>query len=279
MQVIDAKLAERVEQSEMRYMVDRMRAMQERPGNPMGVEIARFGNAVALYAREMPWPQFNTVKGLSEAEAERVDEVIAWYGDRAPQWEIIPSRGGQALQQRLAQRGYYQSGFHSSWFMPLVLESRQSDPAAETGRETSSGEWRLAELSLADGLEQYARVHCLATGLPLSGAEAVAANNEVLLGRAGWSFYLAEAEDGEPAGAAVMHCADGVASLTFAAVLPQYRGRGLHQALILRRLEQARASGCTLAVSQAAYASASARNMERCGLRLAYTRATWSALP
>lgn len=278
MQVIDGQLAAQVEQAEIAYMVDRMQAMEERPGNPMGVKLAEFGSAAALYAREMPWPQFNTVKGVSDASAEWLDDVMDWYGDRSPQWEIIPSRGGLAVQQQLAQRGYYQSGFHSSWFMTLQPSEEWRDSTVEAGREQAQGGWRLTELTPEDGLQHYARVHCLGTGLPLSGAAAVADNNNVLLGRPGWSFYLALIED-EPAGAAVMYSAGGIASLTFAAVLPQYRGRGIHQALIVRRLEQARANGCTLAVAQAAYASASARNMERCGMRLAYTRATWSALP
>ncbi|WP_245585849.1 GNAT family N-acetyltransferase [Paenibacillus pinihumi] len=93
-----------------------------------------------------------------------------------------------------------------------------------------------------------------------------------------WSFCIAYVNGKTPAGAAVMYMNKGTASLTFAAVLPEYRGRGIHQALIRRRLDQASRSGCTLAVGQAAYVSASARNMERSGMKLGYTRATWTSM-
>ncbi|MNJ58778.1 hypothetical protein D3C77_544310 [compost metagenome] len=43
---------ELIEKSELNYMLDRMKTIQERPGNPEGVET-------------MPWPAFNTVKGIN----------------------------------------------------------------------------------------------------------------------------------------------------------------------------------------------------------------------
>lgn len=56
----------------------------------------------------------------------------------------------------------------------------------------------------------------------------VAANNQVFYGRQGWKFYIAYLND-EPAATAVMYINNGIASLTFAATLPEFRGNGLHQ--------------------------------------------------
>ncbi|MDO3412479.1 GNAT family N-acetyltransferase [Saccharibacillus sp. CPCC 101409] len=163
-----------VEQSEIDYMTDRMLAIQGRAGNPEGVEIATFGGATAFYSRTMPWPSFNTVKGLTDA-----------------------------------------------------------------------------------------------------GILHVQSNNEVLHGRPGWTFFLAEL-DGTPAAAAVMFERNRIASLTFAATLPEFRGRGLHLALLNRRIAEASARGCELIVGQCAFSSQSHRNMEHAGMKLAYIRTAWT---
>ncbi|WP_316245778.1 hypothetical protein [Paenibacillus tuaregi] len=58
-------LIQEIEQSEIRYMSDRMSAIQDRPGNPEGIEIQQFGQAICYYSRSMPWGSFNTVKGIT----------------------------------------------------------------------------------------------------------------------------------------------------------------------------------------------------------------------
>jgi hypothetical protein len=73
-----------------------------------------------------------------------------------------------------------------------------------------------------------------------------------------------------------MYRKNGIASFTLAATLPQFRSRGLQLALIKRRLFEAAVSDCRLAVSQAAYLSASHRNMERAGMRIGYNRVHFS---
>ncbi|KOP71153.1 hypothetical protein ACFFHH_04395 [Cytobacillus solani] len=57
--------------------------------------------------------------------------------------------------------------------------------------------------------------------------------------------------------------------------IPDLRNKGVHQALIDKRLQQAAFQACDLAVGQAKYASISQNNMERAGLQIAYTKAIW----
>jgi hypothetical protein len=64
--------------------------------------------------------------------------------------------------------------------------------------------------------------------------------------------------------------------LAAAATLPAFHGRGAQTALIHRRLADAAAAGCTLLAVEATPGSQSERNLERIGLRLAYTRVVWS---
>jgi len=95
-------------------------------------------------------------------------------------------------------------------------------------------------------------------------------------------FYHAEGTrcliasvDGEPAGAGVMSIHDGIAFLFGTSTRPSYRGRGVQTALLGYRLAQAVAAGCELALVATLPGSASARNVERAGFRVAYTRASF----
>ena len=49
------ELIERIQDSETDYMLDRMKAIEGRTGNPEGVEMKRFGRALCLYSKTMPW--------------------------------------------------------------------------------------------------------------------------------------------------------------------------------------------------------------------------------
>ncbi|MDB4897071.1 MAG: acetyltransferase, partial [Firmicutes bacterium] len=90
--------------------------------------------------------------------------------------------------------------------------------------------------------------------------------------RPDWRVYLALV-DGKPAGMATLYMADGVGCLESACTLPEFRGRGAQTALIRRRIADAAAAGCDLVVSQTGSGTVSQNNMERCGLRIAYTKA------
>lgn len=72
---------------------------------------------------------------------------------------------------------------------------------------------------------------------------------------------------------------EGVAMLAGAATLPAFRKRGVHSALFVERLRRARDAGCDLAVMGAKPGSASQRNAERKGFRVAYTKAVMTREP
>lgn len=75
------------------------------------------------------------------------------------------------------------------------------------------------------------------------------------------------------AGALALH--DGVALLAGASTDPAYRGRGAQSVLLDARLGYAAAHGADIAMLCAAPGSASQRNGERQGFRIAYTRIKW----
>jgi GNAT superfamily N-acetyltransferase len=76
--------------------------------------------------------------------------------------------------------------------------------------------------------------------------------------------------DGEPAGTGALVVDGGVGWLSGDSTLPQYRRRGIQQAVQGWRLHLAREAGCTLAVTESAPGSGSQRNMERLGFRVVY---------
>ncbi|MCU6707416.1 GNAT family N-acetyltransferase [Paenibacillus sp. J5C_2022] len=257
-------LVQEIEHSEIQYMLDRMSAMQSMEGNPEGIEVKHFGMTVCLYSEHMPWAMFNTVKGMTSADAKYLDDIIAFYQvrGRAVQFEIVPSRADRNLLKSLAERGLYSSGFHNSLYT-VPGDSEERLPESIVIRELQQDEFQL-----------YATIHCKGTGLSENGIPYIAANNQILHSRRGWKYFLAYC-DMEPAAVGVMYMQEGAASLTFAATLPEYRGRGLQQALIRRRIREAAVQGCRLVVGQCAFLSQSHRNMERAGMKLGYVRSTW----
>ncbi len=86
---------------------------------------------------------------------------------------------------------------------------------------------------------------------------------------------LAE-KDGQPiATGAVMVC-DGVGVLAGASTIPSARRQGAQAALLHARLVVVRDRGCDIAMMAAEPGSASQRNAERNGFRIAYTRTKWA---
>jgi GNAT superfamily N-acetyltransferase len=82
--------------------------------------------------------------------------------------------------------------------------------------------------------------------------------------------------DGAPAGAAVLSIHDDIGYLAAGSVLPVFRGRGVHAALIAARIERARARQCRIVCGNAAWGSQSQRNQQRAGLVIAYVKSIWT---
>jgi hypothetical protein len=88
------------------------------------------------------------------------------------------------------------------------------------------------------------------------------------------SCFLA-ALGGVPAAAAVLTVHKRVALLSSSATLPEFRCRGMQNALIAARSLHAAGQGCDLAMLVAEPGSMSHRNAQRQGFNVAYTRSKW----
>lgn len=89
--------------------------------------------------------------------------------------------------------------------------------------------------------------------------------------------FLAEI-DGKPIAAGSLSITNDVALLAGASTIPSARRQGAQFALLEERLRYGAIHGCTIAMMVAQPGSASQRNAERHGFRVAYTRTKWQQL-
>ncbi|MBE1444047.1 GNAT family N-acetyltransferase [Paenibacillus sp. OAS669] len=264
--VLTETLALRLQQAETDFFSSRIRSIGERPGNPEGVDVRSFGSTTAYYIRTMPWGIFNSVKGLSDKDTDKVGDIAAFYRerDRKPLVDISPAGSSPGLFQALTDHGMIQQGFHSVLYGLPLRELPALPDTVDIVEVTDHGLF-----------DKYAEVHCTASGMSIEHKHHFIHNNIGLMHRPGWRLFLASVE-GKPAAVAAMHSSGGIASCALAATLPAYRRRGLQTALLQRRMHEAYKEDCELVTAQAGFASTSQNNMVRVGLHLAWTRTVWT---
>lgn len=232
------------------FSVARLETLAELEGNPLGLRIERFGETVAPASSAAPELDFvNRIEGLTGRE--QLGKALAFYAVlRARPWlELAP---------------------HHRFPLDEADVDVVGSQAVLYGRPTR----RLAvppSVGPAEDPEAAARIalegHLVPDAVLGRHATALAAAVERVDGR----FYVASV-DGRTAATAVLTLTDGVGYLAYAATLPPSRGRGCHTALIAARLADAAAAECELVVATTELGSQSQRNLERAGLRMAYTK-------
>ena len=81
--------------------------------------------------------------------------------------------------------------------------------------------------------------------------------------------------DSKPIATGMLTICDGIALLAGASTIPEARRQGAQLALLENRLRYGAEHGCDIAMMAALPGSASQRNAERHGFRIAYTRMKW----
>jgi hypothetical protein len=206
--------------------------------------------------------------GLFEPIGEHEMEALeSFFSDRdAPVFHEVSPLADAGLLPLLTRRGYRAIEFTSVLYRPVAVALPRTGP-----RESSVQVRRVG----AGAAEQWARV--AAEGWSSESAELSEFMLE--LGRIsarseGTYCFLGELE-GEAIAAGALSVGEGVALLTGASTVPGARQRGAQSALLEARLRFAAEHGCELAMMGAAPGSASQRNAERQGFRIAYTRIKW----
>lgn len=264
--VLNHELAQRLEQSEIDCLESRLSAIQQLQGNPMGVEIQKFGYATTFSVRNIPGPSFNTVKGLKTGDEPCIEEIRNFYKQKEipARFELAPANTSSELLTCLSRAGYYHHDFHTALYGTL---------SKKTKIEIQSN-IRIRKLD-RDEFDTFADIYVKGFGMPDFLKNGVAQNNKILYDIEGWTFYLATYEN-VPAGIGVLFIKDDIATLAAAATITSLRNRGIQSALINHRINEAIDKDCSLIVGQAKYGFVSQNNMERAGLQVAYTKAIWT---
>ncbi|MFZ7933480.1 GNAT family N-acetyltransferase [Bacillus thuringiensis] len=262
--VMTLDIATEIENAEIDMLSSRLERLQTISGNPMQVQMKKFGSATAFSSKIIAGPAFNTVKGITNADA--IDAIISYYESlQIPcRFEITPAQGTAELFQYLSQKGFYQSSFHTALYsIPRVDPSLL--PANISVRQLKENEFHI----LAD-------IYVRGFNMPSFTKDGVRQNNKILYDKPGWHFFIAEVQN-TPAGIGVLYINNGIASLAASATLPEFQRKGCHTALIQKRIKTAIESNCTLIVGQARFGSGSQNNMERAHMKIAYTKSIWTA--
>jgi len=259
----DFELTVLAERTEMAVWRDCVAAAPPNLAGALGLRTVPVVDGMALLASRLPSLLYNRTFGIGlerELTPADVEDAIALYAPDA-EFTIQPTPHARpaAVHDWLDERGM------RAWFN-WVRWVRDTGPAPDG----------------ASALE-------IAVATPADMAEFSACMGEVfheprellpwlsaLIGRAGWTHYLAR-DQGRVVATAALHVAGEVGWLGWAGTLKGHRCRGAQSALVARRIADARAAGCRWITVETAddlpdRPNPSFRNMARAGFRLLYRR-------
>ncbi|HKQ74848.1 MAG TPA: GNAT family N-acetyltransferase [Blastocatellia bacterium] len=200
---------------------------------------------------------------VTPADMDRLEEFFRQRGAHVHH-EISPMADASLLAL-LSERGYQPIELTSVMYRPIGPGVQLASPRNEKiqARLMREGEEELWAQTAAKGWSELKEL-----------ADMILELSYITAKRPGLSF-LAEI-DGQPIATGAMLIHDGVALLAGASTIPEGRKQGAQLALLESRLRHAAEKGCGIAMMCAAPGSASQRNAERQGFRIAYTRIKWS---
>jgi ribosomal protein S18 acetylase RimI-like enzyme len=229
------------------------------------------GGEITIMAADMTWGFWSRAIGFGVDEPltdEVLDDALAYarlYRAASLVFQVAPTVDGD-WEQLLRERGATPGGTWVKFAGPADLH-----PHAEC-------ELRVDVLGPEHGTE-FARVMCLGFGMPLDSA--LPSWFQGLPGQRAAGFTTYGAWDGaELVAAATLFIRHGIGTLSGAATLPEYRGRGAQGALMARRIRDASAYGCAWITAETGAETPenpnpSLHNMRRVGLTELYERRNW----
>jgi GNAT superfamily N-acetyltransferase len=260
----DLSLSRRLERAEGQSNADFVEA-RARVAPESGACRTEVAGAYAMFdGVESPLTQtfglglFETASG---ADFGRIEEFFRGRG--APVYHEVSPLADPQTFMLLNERGYEPFELTSMMFRPLHTDPAARRDSGVSVRVVGQDEYELWAQTAARGWSEFEGVGDFMLGL-----------SRVSAARADALSFLAEL-DGRPVAAGALSICEGVALLAGASTVPEARRRGAQLALLDARLAYAAERGCDLAMMCAAPGSASQRNAERQGFRIAYTRIKW----
>lgn len=228
-----------------------------------GAARATVGGALAMFdGVGSPLTQTFGLGMAEPATGAVLDEIERFFKGRGSDvfHEVSPLAGAE-LPGTLTKRGFRPIELSSVLYQPIEgWKAGATNPALRV-RAVEAGEGDLYVRLATRGWSESPEVQPFLEGLARLSLECA-------------TCFVAEM-GGAPIAAGAVFLHEGVALLAGASTVPEGRRQGAQLALLDARLRHAAAHGCDLAMMCAAPGSASQRNAERNGFRIAYTRTKW----
>jgi GNAT superfamily N-acetyltransferase len=235
-------------------------------------QVVEIGGGVAALTEPLFGRKLNHVTGLGmtgpvdEGALARLETAYAQRG-LGVEIDLCPHADASVLAL-LRRRGYAGNAFSNTYARTVDDVRERAFPGIDILRGDA-----------ADALFVEASVAGFSLQAQQRPRELLAALARIAQAREDTALFVARI-DGHVAGSAglaVMETPRGrVGELYIASTLPEFRGRGVQAALLQARLAAARDAGCALVFVGARPANTSARNTERAGFGLAFTKATFA---
>ncbi|MBV6430068.1 MAG: hypothetical protein IANPNBLG_00171 [Bryobacteraceae bacterium] len=195
---------------------------------------------------------------------EDMDRIESFFEERgAAVFHEVSPLADRRILSLMTARGYSPFELSNVLCLPLEEEILLAPDKSVSVCLVEDGEREIWARAAAEGWSDHAEVSGLLPGVM-----------RVMCARRDNFTFLARIE-GHPVAAASLAIHERVALLAGASTIPEWRRRGAQLALLEARLSHARQSGCDVAMIAAEPGSATQRNVERLGFRLAYTRIKW----
>lgn len=196
---------------------------------------------------------------LKQSDLDAIERFFTSRGS-AVIHEVCPLAGVDVIAT-LAGRGYKPVELSSVLYRPIDADTQIQADSLLTVRKVERREGALYSKVSAQGWSEHPELMPYIEGFAKLSVECA-------------TCFIAE-RDGKPIATAALFMHEGTALLAGASTIPAGRRQGAQNALLDTRLRTAASNGCDLAMMVAAPGSASQRNAERQGFRIAYTRTKW----
>jgi hypothetical protein len=265
------EVALQLEQAKADHLDSWLQGMQEKTTASSEIAILRRGTLRAFAAHHLQEiGLFNRVIGLGPHNQEMLQEIKRFYqeyGIKRYFIEINPYDVSSDFLASLASNGFSPSQFETYLYGVAEMNSLPSSTAI-TIREIASPEIDLfASVHVEGYQEALVQVSAVQRDLYRESLK-------VLYQRAGWHLCFV-CMNSLPIGMGMLYTQNGVATGAGAAILSTYRQQGGQTALIRYILNKAVQAQCPLVVAQTRVGSTSQHNVERLGMRTAYTGSSW----
>jgi len=199
---------------------------------------------------------------------ETLDHIEAFYRQHGSEvFHEISPMADPSLLALLGERGYRPVELTSVMFRPLGRDvSLATQPNERINVRLVGGDEESQEL--------WAQTATKGWRSEVEFGDLVLELSRLTVKRGVTPAFLAEL-DGQAIATGALFISGGVALLAGASTIPEGRKQGAQLALLDSRLRYAAEQGCDLAMMCALPGSASQRNAERQGFRIAYTRIKW----